>query len=102
MVNDKSLIDHDLYKRKIKEAIKRYELEILMEINRKMKDIQIEKFHKYKDGWQDCDLIELKASLVKKVNSTFLVKSTERHMRDIIHAFNYLFFLYIRYKRGER
>lgn len=96
------LIDSNLRRRKIKEANKQRELELLLEINRKMIDIQIEKLSKYKDSWRDCEMIELKAKLVHKVNGLFLINSSKRQTRNIIHAFNYLFFLYYRYKRGEK
>ena len=102
MVIDNNLINGETRRRKIREANELKKAQVLLEIFYKMDKIQVEKFPKYKDGWRDCDLIELKAKLIHTINSMVLVKSTERHLRDILHAFNYLFFLYNRIKNGER
>ena len=77
------------------------EMEVLCEMTRKMVDIQIEQPDKYKAGWKDCELIEIKAKLVQKANALFLLNSSEGHLRDLVDIMNYAYFLYFRIKRGD-
>ena len=74
------------------------EIEILMEINRKMVDIQIEKETKYRTTWKICDLTFLRTKLTQKTQKLFLCETIEKELRELTHVFNYAFFLYYRLK----
>lgn len=102
MVINNDLIDGNSRRRRIKEANELKKAQVLIEIAIRMDKIQIEKRKKYKEGWRDCELIELKAKLVQKVNGLFLIHNSERFLRDLIHIFNYAFFIYNRIKDGEK
>lgn len=77
-------------------------LETFNEITARMVKIQTEKFDKYKDGWKSCDLQHLRTKLVRMTTELFIPHTSERQLRNLIHIFNYTFFLYSRIKDGEK
>lgn len=76
------------------------EFNILTEIIDNMDKILVEKQDKHNNTWKDCDLAYLRLQISKRANQLFICKSIDKKLREIIHLFNYLFFLYYRLLKG--
>ena len=80
------------------------EIKILNEIIDKMDKILINKKYKYQDSWKICDISFLMIKLNQKCQEIFLYDATCQYnefLKELLHIFNYAFFLYYRIKESQ-
>ena len=80
------------------------EIKILNEIIDNMDKILIEKQDKYTYTWRICDISVLMIKLNQKCQEIFLHDATcqyDKFLRELLHIFNYAFFLYYRIKVSQ-
>ena len=78
------------------------EIKILNEIIDNMDKILIEKQDKFQDTWKSCGLKYLKHSLYQRAIKLYFypdLYTPETELRELIHIFNFAFFLYYRLKQ---
>ena len=77
------------------------EIKVLNEIIDNMDKILKEKQYKHKDTWKSCELTYLRHEISRRVSRVFWRKDNltpDERLRQLIHIFNYIFFLYYRLK----
>ena len=68
-----------------------------MEFVLEMEKILTEKFEKYQNTWQTCNLGTLIGKLHEQVNQLVILKEdNKKAKRTLLHIANYCYFLYIR------